>query len=66
MAVERVKESKAQTLAGTAIVLVIVAILFVVIGVLTRTFELAVFGGGILGLAIILGLVGMGMSAFRR
>jgi Na+-transporting methylmalonyl-CoA/oxaloacetate decarboxylase gamma subunit len=66
MASYLVKESKGQTLSGVAIVLVIAAILLVVIGVSTESFGAAVFGAVLLGLAILVGIVGMGIHAFRR
>jgi len=66
MASYLVKESKGQTLSGVAIVLVIAAILLVVIGVATESAGTAMFGAVLLGLAILIGIVGMGIHAFRR
>jgi len=66
MAIERMKESKAQTLTGMAIVLVIAAILFIAIGMPTESYGMAIFGAILLGLAMIVGLVGMGIHSFRR
>ncbi|TFD51955.1 hypothetical protein E3T46_07655 [Cryobacterium sp. Hh11] len=61
-----IKESKGQTLSGVAIVLVVAAIVFIAIGVPTENFEMAIFGAIILGLAVLVGIVGMGMHTFRR
>jgi hypothetical protein len=62
----RTKQTNAQTLSGMAMVLVLVAIAFVVIGVTTGVYEMAIFGAVILGVAVVLGIVGAGMHAFRR
>jgi hypothetical protein len=64
--VKTAKMTNAQTLAGIAVVLVVVGILLVVIGMPTGTTGLAIFGGVIIGLAVIVGVVGLGMNAFRR
>ena len=66
MAIERMKDSKAQTLTGTSIVLVIAAILFIAIGVPTESYGMAIFGSILLVLALVVGLIGMGMHWFRR
>lgn len=66
MSMNRVKQSPAQTLAGMAVVLVIAALLFVVIGISTDTIPAALFGGGLFGAAVLIGVVGIGMNAFRR
>ena len=66
MASYLVKESKGQTLSGVAIVLVIAAILLVVVGASINSGGTAMFGAVLLGLAIFVGIVGMGIHAFRR
>jgi len=66
MASYLVKESKGQTLSGVAIVLVIAAILLVVVGASINSSGTAMFGAVLLGLAILIGIVGMGIHAFRR
>jgi Zn-dependent membrane protease YugP len=62
----RVKQTTGQTLAGVAMVLVVAALLFVVIGLVANTPAAAVFGGVLLGLAVLIGVVGVGMNAFQR
>lgn len=66
MSVIRGKQTNAQTLAGVAIVLVAAALLFVVIGVSSEQFGTAIFGAILLGLAVLIGVVGIGMNSFRR
>jgi hypothetical protein len=61
-----VKMSNAQVLAAMAGGFVVLAILFITAGMSTETSELAAFGGVLLGVGVLAGLIGAGMHAFRR
>jgi hypothetical protein len=60
------KMTNAQVLAAMAGGFVVVAILFIVIAGATETFALATFGGILMAIGVLAGVVGIGMNAFRR
>jgi hypothetical protein len=66
MGKNNVKMSNAQVLAAMAGGFVVLAILFITAGMATETSELAAFGGVLMGIGVLAGIIGVGMNAFRR
>lgn len=66
MGKNNIKMSTAQVLAAMGGGFVVLAIVFITVGMATETSELAAFGGVLMGIGVLTGVIGVGMKAFRR